>query len=64
MDVSGDEFESFMEVLNKMQYLSTGEGSQKVIDIINEQAELEEEFQVTTVALKEHSTPNIEGLAT
>ena len=51
MDVSGDEFESFMEVLNKMQYLSTGEGSQKVIDIISEQAELEEEFQVTTVTL-------------
>ena len=51
MDVSGDEFESFMEVLNKMQHLSTSEGSQQVIDIISEQAELEEEFQVHTDGL-------------
>ena len=50
VDVSGDEFESFMEVLNKMQHLSTSEGSQQVIDIISEQAELEEEFQVYTEA--------------
>ena len=49
--MSGDEFESFMEVLNKMQHLSTSEGSQQVIDIISEQAELEEEFQVHTDGL-------------
>ena len=55
VDVSGDEFESFMEILNKMQHLSTSEGSQQVIDIISEQAELEEEFQVYTEAyFKEH----------
>ena len=46
VDVSGDEFETFMEVLSKMQHLSTCDGSQQVIDIISEQAELEEEFQV------------------
>ena len=52
VDVSGDEFESFMEILNKMQHLSTSEGSQQVIDIISEQAELEEEFQVYTGLLQ------------
>ena len=45
-DVTGEEFEVFMEMLSKLQCLSTAEGAQEVMDIITEQAELGQEFKV------------------
>ena len=45
-DVSGEEFETFMEVLSKLQYTSTLEGAQEIGAIIAEQAELSAKFQV------------------
>ena len=46
MDVTEDEFETFIEVLGKVSYLSTPEGAQQIVDIICEQADLQSEFQV------------------
>lgn len=46
-DVTGEEFETLMEVLGRLQYLSTPEGSQAIGEIISEQAELSSEFQPT-----------------
>ena len=45
-DVTGEEFEVFMEMLSKLQCLLTAEGAQEVMDIITEQAELGQEFKV------------------
>ena len=46
MDVTEEEFETFIDVLGKISYLATPEGAQQIIDIISEQADLQSEFQV------------------
>ena len=46
MDVTGEEFETLMEVLGKLKYISTPEGATEVAAIISEQAELDSDFQV------------------
>ncbi len=46
-DVTGEEFESFMELAGKLQYVSTLEGGQEMVTLVSEQAELGGEFQVT-----------------
>ncbi|CAI7992048.1 Apoptosis inhibitor 5, partial [Geodia barretti] len=45
-DVTGEEFEVFMEMLSKLQFLATAEGAQEVMDVIVQQAELSAEFKV------------------
>ena len=46
VDVTEDEFETFIDVLGKVNYLATPEGAQQIVDIISEQADLQSEFQV------------------
>ena len=46
MDVTGEEFETLMDLLSKLEYVSTAEGSQQLANLINEQAELSTEFKV------------------
>ena len=47
-DVTGEEFEKFIEVLGKLHHLSRSvDGIQQIIDIITEQAELQGDFQVS-----------------
>eukprot|EP00731_Ephydatia_muelleri_P007626 Em0003g1874a len=43
-DVTSEEFEAFVEVLSKLQYISTPEGSQEAVDTIGEQAQLTSDF--------------------
>jgi len=45
VDVTGEEFETLMEVLGKLKYISTPEGATEVAAIISEQAELDSDFQ-------------------
>ena len=47
-DVTGGEFESFMELASKLQYVSTVEGGQEMVTLVSEQAELGGDFQVTS----------------
>ena len=49
MDVTGEEFETLMEVLGKLKYISTPEGAADVAKIISEQAELDSDFQVRSM---------------
>ena len=44
--MTGEEFEVFMEMLSKLQCLSTTEEAQEVVDIITRQAKLGQEFKV------------------
>lgn len=46
VDVTGEEFETLMDVLSKLKYTSTPDGAKEVVAIISEQAELTTEFQV------------------
>ena len=46
VDVTGEEFETLMDVLSKLKYTSTPDGAKEVAAIISEQAELTSEFQV------------------
>ena len=48
VDVTGEEFETLMDVLSKLKYTSTPDGAKDVVAIISEQAELASEFQVKT----------------
>ena len=45
VDVTGEEFETLMDVLSKLKYTSTPDGAKEVVAIISEQAELSSEFQ-------------------
>lgn len=47
MDVTGEEFEVFMEVLGRLNYTGTEEGAREVATLISEQAELNSDFQVS-----------------
>ena len=46
LDVTGEEFETLMEVLSRLNYITTEEGSQQVAALISDQAELNTDFQV------------------
>ena len=46
VDVTGEEFEGFMDLLMQLQYITTAEGVQEVIVAISEQAQLSSDFQV------------------
>ena len=46
VDVTGEEFETLMDVLSKLQYLTTEEGSKEIMTLISDQAELASDFQV------------------
>ena len=46
-DVTGEEFETFIDILGKLHHLpSSLEGIEQIIVIITEQAELQSDFQV------------------
>jgi hypothetical protein len=47
VDVNGEEFETLMEVLSRLTYITTEDGSQQVATLISEQAELNTDFQVS-----------------
>lgn len=51
VDVTGEEFESLLELVSKLSYTSTVEGSQEVFTLISEQAELTTEFKVCVYIL-------------
>ena len=51
LDVTGDEFETLMEVLSRLNYITTEEGSQQVASLISDQAELNTDFQVSSLSL-------------
>ena len=44
--MTGEEFETLMEVLSRLNYITTEEGAQNVAAMISEQAELNADFQV------------------
>ena len=44
--MTGEEFETLMEVLSRLNYITTEEGSQQVAALISDQAELNTDFQV------------------
>ena len=44
--MTGEEFETLMEVLSRLSYITTEEGAQTVASMISEQAELNTDFQV------------------
>ena len=46
VDVTGEEFETLMEVVSRLNYIATEEGSQQVASLISDQAELNTDFQV------------------
>ena len=46
-DVTSEEFEVFVEVLGKLQYISSPEGAQEAVDAIGEQAQLSSDFNPT-----------------
>ena len=46
LDVTGEEFETLMDVLSRLNYITTEEGSQQVAALISDQAELNTDFQV------------------
>ena len=50
-DVTADEFETFVDILGKLHHLSSSDGARVIIDIIIEQAELNSDFQVSTLAV-------------
>lgn len=54
VDVTGEEFETLMDVLSKLKYTSTPDGAKDVVAIISEQAELASEFQVK-LSIQHHS---------
>ena len=45
--MTGEEFETLMEVLSRLNYITTEEGSQQVAALISDQAELNTDFQVS-----------------
>ncbi len=45
--MTGEEFERFMELAGKLQYISTPEGGQEMVDLVSKQAELGAEFKVS-----------------
>ena len=46
-DVTGDEFETFIDMLAKLHHLSSSlEGIGQIVEIITDQAELQSDFQV------------------
>ena len=45
--MTGEEFESFMELAGKLQYISTPEGGQEMAKLVSNQAELSAEFKVS-----------------
>ncbi len=46
-DVTGDEFETFIDMLAKLHHLSSSlEGIGQIVEIITDQAELRSDFQV------------------
>ena len=47
MDVTGQEFETFMEVLTRLNYISTEEGAAQVASLISDQADLSSDFKVS-----------------
>ena len=47
LDVTGEEFETLMEVLSRLTYITTEEGSQQVASLISDQAELNTDFEVS-----------------
>lgn len=49
MDVTGEEFETMMEVLSRLNYISTEEGALQVATLISDQAELNSDFQVNLI---------------
>lgn len=57
-DVTADEFETFVDILGKLHHLSSSDGARVIIDIIIEQAELDSDFQVSTLTAI-HNIPNI-----
>ena len=46
VDVTSEEFETLMEVLSRLSYVSTEEGALQVATLISDQAELNADFQV------------------
>ena len=46
VDVNGEEFETFMDILGKLTYPTTPEGAQEITTLISEQAELSADFKV------------------
>lgn len=53
VDVTGEEFETFMDLLMQLQYVATAEGVQEVMAAISEQAELTSEFRVREQRVEE-----------
>ena len=51
VDVTSEEFETLMEVLSRLSYVSTEEGALQVATLISDQAELNTDFQVHVCAL-------------
>lgn len=49
VDVTGKEFEDLMELLGKLTYISTPEGSKELMTLISTQAELETVFKVSHI---------------
>ena len=49
LDVTGEEFETLMEVLSRLNYIATAEGSQQMAVLISDQAELNNDFQVNII---------------
>jgi hypothetical protein len=47
LDVTKDEFLAVMEILRSMKSMSTVQGRQQLVDIVTEQAELDQPLQVT-----------------
>ncbi len=52
MDVTGEEFERFMELAGKLQYTSTPEGAQEMVDLVTKQAELGADFLVSCTVVR------------
>lgn len=58
VDVTGEEFERFMDLASKLQYISTPEGGQEMAKLVSNQAELGTEFQVCVQGfMRGHSLP-------
>ena len=53
-DVTKDEFISIMELLKNLKMMNTVLGRQQLVDIVTEQAELDEPFEVVIFIGKEH----------
>ena len=45
-DVTGDEFVAFMKILSPLKTMNTLQGRQQLIEIVTEQADLKQPFEV------------------